>query len=243
MFVVVLVVLIGVHLVLLLVPSLQLKQRLLSFSPHIQTASGEREIDLERFLYLSCRSFRSAQRRFKRALKKNLKLDNNQYGEKRKHVTESEFVESVLHVEPRWLPHQARAIFQQGQQQLAEQHAQEGRSTNNNIVVALEDRLRLLLLLLLLLVVTSFFVSSLTHLLLPGCVFLLFVAAANHRFCKHGGGGSVENHHSCALGGTNVEPLDAAAPRPSGWGGGPAAVLGAQTSILAWCRGIPLAFF
>lgn len=129
---------------------LQLKQRLLSFSPHIQTASGEREIDLERFLYLSCRSFRSAQRRFKRALKKNLKLDNNQYGEKRKHVTESEFVESVLHVEPRWLPHQARAIFQQGQQQLAEQHAQEGRSINN-IVVALEDRLRLLLLLLLLL--------------------------------------------------------------------------------------------
>ena len=69
-------------------------------------------------------------------MKKNLKLDNNQYGEKRKHVTESEFVESVLHVEPRWLPHQARAIFQQGQQQLAEQHAQEGRSTNNTTVVA-----------------------------------------------------------------------------------------------------------
>ena len=48
----------------------ELKERLISWSPNIHSASGEREIDLERFLHLCCRSFRSAQRRFKRRIKK-----------------------------------------------------------------------------------------------------------------------------------------------------------------------------
>jgi hypothetical protein len=110
---------------------MELKNRLLSYSPYIQTTSGEREIDLERFLYLACRSFRSAQRRFKRRLKKTLhygSIDEHDNGqqEKRRYATESEFVESLLFVENSWAPDQARAIFSQGQHQLADQHEKEG---------------------------------------------------------------------------------------------------------------------
>ena len=104
---------------------MQLKERLLSWSPHVQTNSGEREIDLERFLYLACRSFRSAQRKFKRELKRSLYKENED-GIKRRHATESEFVESLMSIEQQWTPDQARAIFHQGQEQLAAQHAKEG---------------------------------------------------------------------------------------------------------------------
>ena len=54
---------------------MELKERLLSWSAGIGTSSGEREINLERYLYLVCRSFRSAQRKFKRELKKQMQKE------------------------------------------------------------------------------------------------------------------------------------------------------------------------
>ena len=104
---------------------MELKERLLSWSAGIGTSSGEREINLERYLYLVCRSFRSAQRKFKRELKKQMQKERED-GSKRRHATESEFVECLLNVEDQWTPDQARAIFRQGQHQLAEQHVKEG---------------------------------------------------------------------------------------------------------------------
>jgi len=126
-----------------------LKERLLNQQQQNQQQK-ERTIEMDRYLYLLCRSFRSCQRSFKRRLKQILEkeryandptskdLKDNETEDsktkdstdrkkmRRRHATESEFIEGCLQIEPHWTSRQARAIFAQGQTMLSEQHEREG---------------------------------------------------------------------------------------------------------------------